>query len=141
MALVRDGWTSIRRNSCAIRSAETLTTCEAIERIAAAVAGSIWSRNRDARRTARLDRDGEVVLLEDQDRSLWDREQIERGLELSREAAAGGPAGPYTVQARIAAVHAEAASAAPLAEGAPFLALGAGPMEPIHAPERHEGEG
>jgi RNA polymerase sigma-70 factor (ECF subfamily) len=65
----------------------------------------------DARRAARLDRDGELVLLEDQDRSLWDAEHIAEGLELSREAAAGGPAGPYTVQARIAAAHAEAASA------------------------------
>ena len=65
----------------------------------------------DARRAARLD-DGELVLLEDQDRSLWDADRIAEGLELSREAAAGGPAGPYTVQARIAAVHAEAASAA-----------------------------
>ncbi len=65
----------------------------------------------DARRAARVDGDGELVLLEDQDRSLWDRELVGEGLELSREAAAGGPAGPYTVQARIAAVHAEAASA------------------------------
>ncbi|HEY6551414.1 MAG TPA: RNA polymerase sigma factor [Solirubrobacterales bacterium] len=65
----------------------------------------------DARRAARLDSRGEIVLLEDQDRSLWDAEQIDEGLQLSREAAAGGPAGPYTVQARIAAVHAEAASA------------------------------
>ena len=65
----------------------------------------------DARRAARLDQRGEAVLLEDQDRSLWDRGQIDEGLELSRGAAAGGPAGPYTVQARIAAVHAEATSA------------------------------
>ncbi len=65
----------------------------------------------DARRAARLDQRGDAVLLEDQDRSLWDREQIEQGLELSRKAAAGGPAGRYTVQARIAAVHAEAVSA------------------------------
>jgi RNA polymerase sigma-70 factor, ECF subfamily len=65
----------------------------------------------DARRPARLDRDGELVLLEDQDRSLWNAERIAEGLELSREAAAGGPVGPYTVQARIAAAHAEAASA------------------------------
>jgi len=64
----------------------------------------------DARRQARLDAAGEIVLLEDQDRSLWDAMKIEEGLELSREAAAGGPAGPYTVQARIAATHAEAAS-------------------------------
>jgi RNA polymerase sigma-70 factor (ECF subfamily) len=65
----------------------------------------------DARRAARLDAAGEIVLLEDQDRSLWDAEKIEQGLELSREAAADGPAGPYTVQARIAATHAEAARA------------------------------
>jgi RNA polymerase sigma-70 factor (ECF subfamily) len=66
----------------------------------------------DARREARLDEGGDLVLLEEQERSLWDREQIAEGLELSRTAAAGGPAGPYTVQARIAAAHAEAASAA-----------------------------
>ncbi len=66
----------------------------------------------DARRVARVDEAGEAVLLEDQDRSLWDRERIAEGLELSREAAAGGPAGPYTIQARIAAVHAEATTAA-----------------------------
>jgi RNA polymerase sigma-70 factor (ECF subfamily) len=65
----------------------------------------------DARRAARVDKSGEAVLLEDQDRSLWNREQIAEGLELSRQAAAGGPAGAYTIQARIAAVHAEAASA------------------------------
>ena len=66
----------------------------------------------DSRRAARIDAAGDLVLLEDQDRSLWDREQIDEGLELSRAAAAGGPGGPYTVQARIAAVHAEATSAA-----------------------------
>jgi RNA polymerase sigma-70 factor (ECF subfamily) len=65
----------------------------------------------DARRAARVDEHGELVLLEDQDRSLWDREKIAEGLELSHEAAAGGPAGPYTIQARIAATHDEAASA------------------------------
>ena len=65
----------------------------------------------DARRGARLDAAGEIVLLEDQDRSLWSAGKIEEGLELSREAAAGVPAGPYTVQARIAATHAEAARA------------------------------
>jgi RNA polymerase sigma-70 factor (ECF subfamily) len=65
----------------------------------------------DARRPARLDEHGEIVLLEDQDRSLWDAARIAEGLELSRQAAAGGPGGPYTIQARIAAVHAEAAGA------------------------------
>ncbi len=62
----------------------------------------------DARRPARLDAAGEIVLLEDQDRALWDGKLLAEGLGLSREATAGGPAGPYTVQARIAAVHAEA---------------------------------
>jgi RNA polymerase sigma-70 factor (ECF subfamily) len=65
----------------------------------------------DARRPARLDQRGEIVLLEDQDRSLWDAARIAEGLGLSREAAAGGPGGPYTIQARIAAVHAEATAA------------------------------
>jgi RNA polymerase sigma-70 factor, ECF subfamily len=65
----------------------------------------------DARREARVGESGEAVLLEDQDRTLWDRERIAEGLELSREAAAAGPAGPYTVQARIAAAHAEATTA------------------------------
>jgi RNA polymerase sigma-70 factor, ECF subfamily len=66
----------------------------------------------DSRRAARVDASGEAVLLENQDRSLWDGSQIAEGLALSREAGAGGPAGPYTVQARIAAVHAEAKTAA-----------------------------
>jgi RNA polymerase sigma-70 factor, ECF subfamily len=64
----------------------------------------------DARRAARVDAAGELVLLEDQDRSLWDAGRIAEGLELSHEAAAGGP-GSYTVQARIAATHAEASDA------------------------------
>jgi RNA polymerase sigma-70 factor, ECF subfamily len=45
----------------------------------------------DARRAARVDAAGELVLLEDQDRSRWDREEIAEGLRLSGEAAAGGP--------------------------------------------------
>jgi RNA polymerase sigma-70 factor (ECF subfamily) len=65
----------------------------------------------DARRPARIDEHGEIVLLEDQDRSLWDAARLAEGLELSRHAAAGGPGGPYTIQSRIAAVHAEAANA------------------------------
>ncbi len=63
----------------------------------------------DARRPARLDAAGELVRLEDQDRSLWDREAITEGLALSAAAAAHGPAGPYTIQSRIAAAHAASA--------------------------------
>ena len=67
----------------------------------------------DARRDARVGADGEIVLLEDQDRSLWNREQIERGAALLESALAIGarPVGPYVIQAAIAAVHGTARSA------------------------------
>jgi len=54
--------------------------------------------------------DGELVLLADQDRALWDGERIERGTALLRQALASRRVGPYAIQAAIAAVHAEAAS-------------------------------
>lgn len=66
----------------------------------------------DARRHARTTRDGEMVLLADQDRSLWDRAQIEEGVAHVTEALRSGRFGAYTLQAAIAAVHAEAADAA-----------------------------
>jgi len=64
-----------------------------------------------ARRGARYDEGGEVVLLEDQDRSLWDRRQIEEGLAVLDKAIRHRQPGPYQVQAAIAALHARAASA------------------------------
>jgi RNA polymerase sigma-70 factor (ECF subfamily) len=63
----------------------------------------------DSRREARM-RDAEPVLLEDQDRTLWDREQIVEGLALVRQALSSNRFGPYTIQAAIAAVHAESTS-------------------------------
>jgi len=66
----------------------------------------------DARRAARVDAAGELVPMEQQDRSRWDAAKIEEGTALSLEAAAAGPVGPYTIQARIAAAHTGAASAA-----------------------------
>jgi len=70
----------------------------------------------DARRAARLDATGDIVLLRDQDRSLWDRDQIAEGtalLERSlRRAAATGTPGPYLLQAAIAALHDQASTAA-----------------------------
>jgi RNA polymerase sigma-70 factor (ECF subfamily) len=63
----------------------------------------------DARRAARTGPRGEVVLLEHQDRSLWDRERIEEGRRLVVQALTGGPPGPYALQAAIASVHDEAA--------------------------------
>src|SRR6266550_2675419 len=65
----------------------------------------------EARRSSRTSPSGELVLLEDQDRSLWDRPQIEEGVELVERALASHRFGPYTLQAAIAAVHAEASSA------------------------------
>ncbi|MGZ5355077.1 MAG: RNA polymerase sigma factor [Solirubrobacterales bacterium] len=60
-----------------------------------------------SRRDARLDEAGEMVLLADQDRSLWDRAQIEEGLRLV--GTLQGVVGPYSIQARIAAEHARPA--------------------------------
>ena len=64
----------------------------------------------DARRAARTDAAGELVLLADQDRTLWDRERIEEGLGLVAEARPWGPR-PYLLQAAIAAEHCRAARA------------------------------
>ena len=61
-----------------------------------------------ARRDARTGPSGEVVLLEDQDRGRWDQEMIDEGRELVLAALTRGPAGPYAVQAAIAALHDEA---------------------------------
>jgi len=66
----------------------------------------------DARRAARASADGELILLEDQDRSLWDRSQIAEATALVEQALRSRRFGPYTLQAAIAAVHAEAAAAA-----------------------------
>jgi len=65
----------------------------------------------DARRDARVDDAGEVVLLEDQDRSRWDRGAIQEGLTLVEAALRAGPPGAYALQAAIAGVHARAARA------------------------------
>lgn len=65
-----------------------------------------------ARRAARAGEDGSLVLLPDQDRSLWDREAIDRGREMvERALRMRRPAGPYALQAAIAAVHADAGRA------------------------------
>ena len=65
----------------------------------------------ESRRMARSAPDGELILLDEQDRALWNPEQIAEGTMLLRRAIASGRAGPYTIQAAIAAVHAEAPTA------------------------------
>jgi RNA polymerase sigma-70 factor (ECF subfamily) len=65
----------------------------------------------DARRAARTDETGALVLLDAQDRSRWDRAKIAEGAALAAQVMRGRPLGPYSVQAGIAALHAEAAAA------------------------------
>jgi RNA polymerase sigma-70 factor (ECF subfamily) len=64
----------------------------------------------DARRDARLDATGELVVLEEQDRGRWDRRQIAEALPLVDDALGGGP-GPFAIQAAISAIHCRAARA------------------------------
>ncbi len=66
----------------------------------------------EARRAARTSATGELVLLDDQDRALWNRDQIAEGAALVTQVLASRRFGPYALQAAIAAVHAEATSAA-----------------------------
>lgn len=64
----------------------------------------------DARRAARTGPNGELILLEEQNRALWDRNQIEQGLATLERALQMGRPGPYQIQAAIAALHAQAAT-------------------------------
>ena len=66
----------------------------------------------ESRRIARTSPSGELILLEDQDRTLWNRDQISEGKALVERAIASNKFGPYAVQAAIAAVHADATSPA-----------------------------
>jgi RNA polymerase sigma-70 factor (ECF subfamily) len=65
----------------------------------------------DSRRDARSSKDGQLVTLEEQDRSLWHRDQIAEGIRLVERALGRRNVGPYQLQAAIAAVHAEAGTA------------------------------
>jgi RNA polymerase sigma-70 factor (ECF subfamily) len=66
----------------------------------------------ESRRAARTTADGDLVLLEDQDRSLWNQEQIAEGVGLIERSLASQQVGPYSIQATIAATHAQAATPA-----------------------------
>jgi RNA polymerase sigma-70 factor (ECF subfamily) len=66
----------------------------------------------ESRRAARISAEGELILLDRQDRDLWDRDQIAQGIVLTESALRSRRFGAYTLQAAIAAVHAEATSAA-----------------------------
>jgi RNA polymerase sigma-70 factor (ECF subfamily) len=77
----------------------------------------------DSRRRARLDDLGELVLLEDQDRTLWDRDRIEEGRRVLERAAALRRIGPYQLQAAIAAAHADDRAWSEIVELYDMLAL------------------
>ena len=64
----------------------------------------------ESRRDARTTLNGDIILLEDQDRSRWDQQQIAQGIALVEQVLRSGRFGPYTIQAAISAVHAEARS-------------------------------
>jgi RNA polymerase sigma-70 factor (ECF subfamily) len=66
----------------------------------------------DSRRAARMSPTGDLILLEDQDRALWNHDQIAEGVSLVERALSSRRVGPYTIQAAIAAVHAQAPQAA-----------------------------
>lgn len=66
----------------------------------------------EARRSARVSAQGDLILLDHQDRSLWNRNQIDEGIQLVERALVSRRFGPYTLQAAIAAVHSEAPTAA-----------------------------
>ena len=76
----------------------------------------------DARRPARTSASGKLVALDEQDRSLWDRGLIDEGTEILAETLPRRPAGPYALQAAIAALHDEAPNAA-ATDWAQILAL------------------
>ena len=102
----------VRRELCAeaIRLARVLVAMLPDENEAAGLLALMLLH--DSRRAARTDEAGELVTLTDQDRSLWDRNQIEAGLALARRALAGPTAGPYAIEAGIAAEHCRAPAAA-----------------------------
>ena len=110
--LATSGDALIRRELCAeaIRLARMLCEIDAPEPENLGLLALMLLHN--SRRRARVDDAGMLVTLEEQDRSLWDRDQIREGLALVEAALRRGPVGSYQLQAAIAAVHAEAATAA-----------------------------
>jgi RNA polymerase sigma-70 factor (ECF subfamily) len=104
------GDTLIRKELCAeaIRLARTL--CDLIPRDAESLGLLALMLLHDSRRKARISSGGELVILEEQDRSLWDRAEIQQGFELVETALRLQNIGPYQLQAAIAALHAHATS-------------------------------
>jgi len=109
--LASSGDALIRREMCAeaIRLGRVL--CELLPRQSEARALLGLMLLHDSRSDARVSADGELILLEEQDRNLWRWEQVQEGTGLVESAFRSGAAGAYTVQASIAALHANAKTA------------------------------
>ena len=101
----------VRGDLCreAIRLGRVL--CELLPRVAENIGLLALMLLHDSRRDARMNADGKFVTLEEQDRSRWDREEIDEGLQLVEKALKMGGVGNYQIQAAIAAVHSEASTA------------------------------
>ena len=107
------GGALVRTDLCAeaIRLARLVRTLMATQSPAEATGLLALMLLHDSRRDARLDEAGDLVLLDEQDRSCWDQRQIAEALPLVAEAIRGGRPGPFAVQAAIAALHCRAARA------------------------------
>lgn len=105
------GDTIIRRELCAEAIRLGRLICGLLPRQNEARALLALMLLQDSRRNARVSNDGEMILLEEQNRGLWNWEQIHEGLGLVESALREGAAGPYALQGAIAAVHARAARA------------------------------
>lgn len=102
------GDTPIRHELCAEAIRMCRILCQLLPHQAEARALLALMLLHDSRRSARTDTAGETILLEEQDRSLWNRSQIDEGLTLVDSVLREKPAGPYALQAAIAAVHGRA---------------------------------
>jgi RNA polymerase sigma-70 factor (ECF subfamily) len=109
--LAATGDALVRRELCAeaIRLGRLL--CELMPREAEAKALLGLMLLQDSRCDARIGRDGDLIVLDEQDRTLWHTEQIREGTALTESALHGGSKGPYALQASIAALHANAKTA------------------------------
>ena len=110
--LATSGDALIRRELCAEAMRLGRVLCDLLPEQAEAQALLGLMLLHDSRRDARVSADGELILLEEQDRSLWHAEQIREGTEIVESALRRGAASLYAVQASIAALHANARTAA-----------------------------
>jgi RNA polymerase sigma-70 factor (ECF subfamily) len=110
--LATSGDALIRQELCAEAVRLGRVLCDLLPKQAEAQALLGLMLLHDSRRDARMSADGELILLEEQDRSLWHAEQIQEGTEIVESALRRGAAGMYAVQASIAALHANAKTAA-----------------------------